>query len=178
MQRLPIFQGHYQVSGSEDTVFFAVLGSCVSACLYDGVRRIGGMNHFLLPSRGEGSSDLATLFGVQAMELLINAMLTRGAERSRLRAHLYGGANMNRPGWDIGTRNAEFALGFLADEGIEVVHSDLGGLEARRVEFHPTAGRARSRRVGMTEEPMPPAPVGPPRLGGEVDLFLTRGERA
>ena len=34
---------------TEPAVIYTVLGSCVAVCLFDPVRRIGGMNHILLP---------------------------------------------------------------------------------------------------------------------------------
>ena len=49
------------------------LGSCLAACLWQRARRVGGMNHFMLP---EGSGDSGR-YGSCAMELLINAMVKR-----------------------------------------------------------------------------------------------------
>ena len=49
------------------------LGSCLAACLWQRERRVGGMNHFMLP---EGSGDSGR-YGSSAMELLINALIKR-----------------------------------------------------------------------------------------------------
>ena len=46
--------GEYFVS-DEDMLIMTTLGSCIAACLWDRERRIGGMNHFMLP---EGSGRL------------------------------------------------------------------------------------------------------------------------
>ena len=35
-----------------------ILGSCVSVCLFDPIRRIAGMNHFLLPVNDKYKSDI------------------------------------------------------------------------------------------------------------------------
>ncbi len=37
----------------EDVILKTELGSCVSLCLWDPIRKIGGMNHYLLPTRTE-----------------------------------------------------------------------------------------------------------------------------
>jgi chemotaxis protein CheD len=87
-----------------------VLGSCVAACLHDPVRRIGGMNHFLLPDDGHGA-DMR--YASAAMERLVNELLKKGAERGRLQAKLFGGARIMTNLPDIGRRNAESALAFL-----------------------------------------------------------------
>lgn len=162
-RKLPIIQGEQLVSGDPAVCITTILGSCVAACLVDTVARVGGMNHFLLGEPGAGaeiSPDQEARYGIHSMELLINGLLKAGAERGRIRAHLYGGARMLRGVTDIGRSNAEFACRFLATEGIEVVHSDMGGERARRVEFLPYAGRSRCRSNG--------APPPPPRRAARV----------
>jgi two-component system chemotaxis response regulator CheY len=42
----------------------------------------------------------------------------------------------------IGSINAEFARGFLTREGIVLMREDLGGTQARRVDFRPASGRS------------------------------------
>lgn len=145
-----IVQGYRGVSGNPETMFTTVLGSCVAACLYDPEARIGGMNHFLLAEPEETQTIdavAAQRYGVHAMELLINEMLTAGADRRRLRAHLYGGANLHAGMRAIGTSNAEFAIRFLRDENIPLTAQNLGGVAARRVDFQPAHGRSRCRIV-------------------------------
>lgn len=174
MRRLTIVQGEHAVAGEPDVTISTVLGSCIAVCLVDPVRKIGGMNHFLLgqPEGGaEQRGDLAR-YGIHAMELLVNAMMRRGCERGQLRAHLYGGATMIAGLGDIGSRNIVFARQFCRTEGIEVRHEDLGGAIARRVEFLPFEGRSRCR---LAAEPVPEptrAPLlDPAAHAGELELF-------
>jgi len=127
-------------------MFTTVLGSCISACLYDAESGIGGMNHFLLPSTSAEDSKNAR-YGVHAMELLINGVLKKGATRSQLRAKVFGGAKMSVNLSDIGLSNADFIQRFLRDEGISCVSSSVGGTSARRVRFHPVTGNAQQTRV-------------------------------
>lgn len=173
MRRVSIIQGENHVSGEADVVISTLLGSCVSVCLQDPEARVGGMNHFLL---GEPGKDQHVLrqdlqrYGVHAMELLINALMRRGASRSRLRAQIYGGANIIAGLGSIGTSNAEFARRFMQTEGIRIGHCDVGGTRARRVEFMPYDGKARCRT--LAEMPMiVRTPVAMPPGGGDVDLF-------
>lgn len=174
LRRVNVIQGEMRVSDQADVVLTTVLGSCIAACLFDPVMRIGGINHFLLAEPGRDDTDPASMrrYGVYAMEVLINAMLARGALRTGLKARLYGGASMRDGFRDIGKDNAEFARRFLADEGIALVGEDVGGFAARRVEFRPTLGLARCRSV--SERPAParlkpvPLPVPPT---GDVEFF-------
>src|SRR3546814_3058252 len=79
------------------------------------------------------------------MELLTNEMLKAGAARSRMKAHLYGGANMHAGMQEVGSANARFAVDFLVRDKIPLTFSNLGGNSARRVEFRAVKGQARCR---------------------------------
>ncbi|MCE8000904.1 MAG: chemotaxis protein CheD [Rhodobiaceae bacterium] len=138
----PVIQGEYRISDQPDVVFSTILGSCVSVGLFDPVAGIGGLNHYLLPDAGEGGrSDVK--YGAMAIELLINELLKAGASRTRLRAKLCGGANIISALGNIGARNAEFGRDFMRREGFPIVAEDLGGVNARRLQFQPTTGNAK-----------------------------------
>lgn len=174
-KRFNVLQGTSQVTADRNVVLTTVLGSCIATCLYDPIAHIGGMNHFLLSQpAGLDCADAAESqrYGVYAMEVLINDMLKAGAIRSRLRAHLYGGANLHAGMKSIGTANARFAEEFLRADGIPLVHSHLGGNEARRVDFRAASGQARCRvvhNVVVQERKVEPAPVA--KGSGDVELF-------
>lgn len=172
MRRIPIVQGEQRVVAEPDVMITTLLGSCIAVCLRDGVARVGGMNHFLLsepsPDAVRGDQDMLR-YGVHAMELLINEMMKRGAARSRMRAQIYGGANVVAGLGSIGSSNAAFARRFLATEGIPVGHEDVGGRHARKVEFLPYDGKARCTAVAESV-PVAKAPA-PVIAGGDVELF-------
>ena len=76
--------------GHGPTLISTVLGSCVSACLWDAETAIGGMNHFLLPVGSQATETLDPKYGVYAMERLINGLMGAGADRRRLKAKVFG----------------------------------------------------------------------------------------
>ena len=171
MRRLSIIQGEHAVVAEPNTLITTLLGSCIAVCLQDPVARVGGMNHFLLGEPGPGDEPGSVgmqRYGVHAMELLINGMMARGAVRERLRAHLYGGATMVAGLGSIGHANAAFADRFIRTEGIAIGHVDTGGTRARKVEFQPYEGRARSTYVAEAP-PLAPTPI--PGCVGELELF-------
>jgi chemotaxis protein CheD len=135
------------------------------------------MNHFLLGEPGadyRGGAEEMQRYGIHAMELLINALMQRGAQRTRLRAHLYGGANIVAGLGGIGSSNSAFARKFMETEGIAVGHCELGGVRARKVEFMPFEGRVRSSTVAEVPPPPPrravrPLPMAAP--AGDLELF-------
>jgi chemotaxis protein CheD len=142
-------------AGSGGLGMTTLLGSCVSTCLWDPERGIGGMNHFMLP-RESGKPAFAAprsaRFGVHAMELLINRMLKLGADRRRLVAKVFGGARVLRAfvSMDVGAANCEFVLDFLSTEGIPVVARDILDTYARKLHFAPDSGKVLLKKVDPT----------------------------
>lgn len=151
-RKIHLLQGQFEVSDSPEVMITTTLGSCVACCLHDPIRKIGGMNHFLLP-HGEGASGPeARRYGAYAMEVLINALLRRGADRRSLEGRLFGGARLSPLLPDIGGQNALFAKAYLEHEEIRVMlPGSVGGQQARRIQFWPTTGRARQSLVAATE---------------------------
>ena len=146
-RRINIVQGHHYVDDDPSTVLTTILGSCIAACVWDTVAGVGGMNHFLLPgdgvANGQAPRSEVRRYGVHLMELLINDLLRRGAQKSRMKAKLFGGACMIKGLTDIGALNASFAENFLREEDIELVGGSLRGSQGRRIQFWPVSGRAR-----------------------------------
>jgi chemotaxis protein CheD len=154
VSRIHIIEGEFMVADTPDVVLTTVLGSCVAACLYDPVARVGGMNHFLLPGDDDaGPIAESNRSGARLMEMLLVELMTRGARRQRMVGKLFGGANMPRNGGgggvrlDIGNKNASFAKRFLEKERICLIANHLGGSQARRIEYFPESGRVRQTLV-------------------------------
>lgn len=141
-----VLPGEYFVS-SENMLIMTVLGSCISACLWDGHARIGGMNHFLLPDGG--GVDGCGRYGIFAMELLINEMMKRGARRESLQAKVFGGAQVMAgfASMNVGERNTQFVMDYLAIERIPVVSKDVLDVHPRKVCFFPSTGKVLVKRL-------------------------------
>jgi chemotaxis receptor (MCP) glutamine deamidase CheD len=135
-------------------VLDTLLGSCVAVCLYDPVLRIGGMNHILLPLCRAGEETPRC--GVNAMELLINALMNLGGDRRRFIAKAFGGASViqgtHLP--PIGEKNSQFVRRFLANEKIPLVAERLGGDHAVHLYFHTDTGKAIVRTVDGSSLPI------------------------
>lgn len=137
-------------SSREPAVVRTVLGSCVSACLFDPLASVGGMNHFMLPE-GNGDDTLPTRYGVHAMEMLINETMKMGAQRRRLRAKVFGAGHVlqiRSIGLAVPERNALFIKKFLADESIPIVGQRLGGTNPLQVHFFTHTGKALIKILG------------------------------
>jgi chemotaxis protein CheD len=137
---------------STNTVLSTVLGSCVAACLHDVDSGIAGMNHFMLPEDSDRTARDAResmRYGTYAMDVLIAEMLRAGARRERIQAKVFGGGAVlaNMTTLNIGDRNSDFVLRYLAEHRIPVAAQDLRGPHARRVCFVPATGKASVRKL-------------------------------
>jgi chemotaxis protein CheD len=146
-----ILPGEYYVT-SRDMMLVTVLGSCVAACIRDYHSGIGGMNHFMLPdNNADNSSPLSSSarYGTYAMEILINHITKMGARRANLEAKVFGGGNVLK-GFtvaNVGQRNADFVLEFLATEKIRVVAQDLVDIYPRKIYYFPNSGKVMVKKL-------------------------------
>nr|BFD69062.1 hypothetical protein HAGR004_40840 [Bdellovibrio sp. HAGR004] len=134
---------HYLFPGKfaafkEETVISTLLGSCVAVAIYDPTTHIGGLNHYLLP---EGMPDERpnARYAVSAIPMLIDECVRLGANRSKLQAKIYGGANVisvSNLGDGIGKRNIEVAEKMLRDMGIPIIEKNVAGESARTIKVN------------------------------------------
>ncbi len=144
-----ILPGEFYVTRGNESVA-TTLGSCVSACIRDRKIGIGGMNHFMLPLTAQESDKVrwgnevsdATRYGNYAMEHLINEIIKHGGIRKNLEAKVFGGGKILRQANDIGTKNADFVIDYLATENIPIIASDLKDTVPRKVIYTPVTGQA------------------------------------
>ncbi|MET0366232.1 MAG: chemotaxis protein CheD [Sphingobium sp.] len=169
--RVTVMQGMVETSADQEVVLTTVLGSCIAACLFDPIARVGGMNHFLLAEPSSSTINADTHYGIYLMELLVNTMLKQGASKSRMKAHIYGGGNIHKNMQPIGQRNSELAERFLNTENIMITHRDTGGTNARRVDFLAASGKARCRHVDGSAAPAAKPTIVPAKSVGDVEFF-------
>lgn len=146
-----IYASDCYATTEENIVLSTLLGSCVSVCMKDSKAGVAGMNHFMLPSRVNvkdvGFND-DTRYGVNAMEVMINEMMKKGAQRKRLQAKVFGGGRvMDTALNNVAHSNVDFALTYLKTEGIAVLAKDVGNQEGRKLLFFPDTFDVYVRRI-------------------------------
>lgn len=130
---LGITGGEFAITcDSDDLPIATLLGSCVAVMIYDDVKKIKGMNHFLLPSScAKGAS---CRFGLYAMETMLNEMYKLGSKKEDLSAKIAGGGAILQSFSDnIGERNVMFARHFCKTEGIKIISESVLGNSGRIV---------------------------------------------
>ncbi len=150
--------------GRRDTRIVTLLGSCVSITVWHPRLLVGGMCHFMLPSRGLVPCGDACdgRYGDEAMMLLMNEIGRFDADPRQFHAKLFGGANMfplhcQRDESNLGDRNLEMAATLLARYEIPLKARHIGGDGHRKLMFDVWSGD-----VWLKHEPMT-RPDGRPR---------------
>jgi chemotaxis protein CheD len=134
------------IVSTEPCEITTILGSCVAVCIFDPVRALGGMNHYMLPL-WNGNELESPKYGNVAIDKLISKILILGCKPRNLIAKVFGGSevlsNQNNTQFHIGRGNIEIAMEILQDKKIPVVSSSLGGKFGRKIVFRTHTGEVR-----------------------------------
>jgi chemotaxis protein CheD len=131
-----------------------ILGSCVSITLWHQESCLGGMSHFLLPTRGQKvkHNERDGRYGDEALELMMADLRARGVDPQDCQAKIFGGGNMfpghgHASGIKVGQRNGLAAREMLQLRGIAVVKESLFGIGHRQIIFDLSRGDVWARQV-------------------------------
>jgi len=148
-----ILPGEFYVT-ENDEVVVTVLGSCVSACIRERKTGVGGMNHFMLPIQtnhsdnwGNSGVSNSTRYGNWAMEHLINEILKRGGKKQHLEVKVIGGGKVLDTMTNIGQKNLDFVLDFLANESLTIASQCIGDIYPRKVMYFPFNGKVLVKKL-------------------------------
>lgn len=148
-----VFPGFFYVTKNAEQIM-TVLGSCIAACIRDPISKVGGINHFMLPTSQENRSgawvegkSAENRFGNCAMDNLINALIKHGGVKKRLEVKIFGGGQLLDMSTNIGARNIDFVREYLEAHDLEITASDLGEDYARKVIYDPLTGVTKLKRL-------------------------------
>ena len=149
-QPLMLLPGHWHF-GRHVAQVRTLLGSCVAITLWHPRLKLGGMCHFLLPSRRRDNGEpLEGRYGDEAVALLLGALRRHGAPTQEYDAHLYGGADTmpDHVGakLNIGERNIEAGWALIDQHGFALQAVDVGDNSPRTVQLCIKTGEVQVRR--------------------------------
>lgn len=132
-------------------VLRTILGSCVGICIFDRMKKVGGLAHILLPNWTR--DGIKEKYADTAIPMVIAQMLKMGCTREFMSAKIAGGASMfkfqsNMSLGQIGQRNIEVTRQVLREKGIPLVAEDVGGSVGRVLDFFLEDGRMKIKAAG------------------------------
>jgi chemotaxis protein CheD len=135
--------GEMVLSSSSDSNLIAYgLGSCIALAVWDPRSKVGGLAHFMLPN-GPANEGSPVKFIDTGLDTFLKALEAKGATLSRCTIKAAGAAAMLTVGGGlaIGKRNAESMQSALAERGLTLAASSLGGTAGRTVQLTVSDGR-------------------------------------
>ena len=126
----------------EPTQIVTMVGSSVAITIYDRVKKMGGLLHFLEPE-WNGIGMQSCKYGNIGTEDLIKQFLSFGSEKENLIANIIGGATIggfNIDTLSIGIRNVQSAKKVLDKEEIAVDIVEIGKEVGRYISFNSFTG--------------------------------------
>ncbi|MDR3288284.1 MAG: chemotaxis protein CheD [Peptococcaceae bacterium] len=141
----------------EDILMTPGLGSCIGICIFDSVKKVGGMAHIMLPTAIGHAEGNPAKYADTGTNLLVEGVLALGGVKSRLKAKIAGGAQMftfaDKPQiLKIGDRNAEAVKRELKKLGIPLLVADVGGNYGRTIHFSVNTGNLKVRTINHGEK--------------------------
>lgn len=134
-------------------VLRTILGSCVGICIYDRMKKIGGMAHILLPVDTSNGTAIEK-FAETAIPHMVQMLLKEGAKKEFMSAKIAGGASMFKfeasvTLGQIGERNIEETKKMLAKLQIPLLDEDTGGSAGRVIDFFLDDGHLKVKANGQ-----------------------------
>jgi chemotaxis protein CheD len=154
--------------GDVNTRIRTILGSCVSITMWHPTRLIGGMCHYLLPSRPKEAGDaLDGHYADEAMKMFLQEIRAAKTHPAEFRVKVFGGGNMflkskqvdlgkspvSRSGkkfdMDVAGTNVLVARSLITSNGFKIDAEDSGGDGHRQLIFDIWSGHAWVRKPDM-----------------------------
>jgi chemotaxis protein CheD len=152
--------------GDEHTRIRTILGSCIAVTLWHPRRRIGGMCHYMLPSRIRGTTAaLDGRYGDEALDILTQEIKAAHGYPHEFEAKLFGGGQMFQHAYDttkggrgqVSDRNIVAGRELVQRHGFVLKAEQVGGHGHRQVVFDIWSGH-----VWVKHAPLPNKGYCPP----------------
>ena len=142
METINVLTG--EVKASKENIKFksSAIGSCVVIAGYDKKLIVGGMAHAMLPGVSpEKSKTPKTRYAQNAIEEMIERMISLGAKDENIEVCVVGGSNvLKRKDDTICQANINSVLRILNEKNIKIKAKSVGGTERRSVLFDTKTG--------------------------------------
>lgn len=131
--------------GDSDTRIRTLLGSCVSITMWHPILLVGGMCHYMLPTRIRRGPTLNGKYADEALQLMINEAKLLGTVPSEYQIKLFGGGNMfpnakKQLVTHVGLKNADAGRELLKHHNLKINAENLGGEGHRNLLFEVWTG--------------------------------------
>jgi len=147
--------------GDVNTRIRTILGSCVSITMWHPTRLIGGMCHYMLPARADGSAaSLDGRYAEDALKMFMHEIRAVKTHPAEYQLKLFGAGNMfpsvrnkvaHKRELNVPDKNRAIAYSLVEKHGFKIDAEDLGGDGHRQVLFDIWSGHAWVRKPPLSD---------------------------
>ncbi len=146
MKVLIVKVGEMKVAKGDAKLVTLGLGSCVGVAMFDPVRKVGGLLHYVIPScfaNHQRARENPFMFGDIGVRGLFESVIDLGANRDSLVVKAAGGSDVIRGvgAFNFGKRNALQLRRVLWELGLFLDGEDLGGRTTRNMVLDLSSGK-------------------------------------
>jgi chemotaxis protein CheD len=130
-----------------------ILGSCIAFTMRHEDSRLSGMCHCLLATKPAGKSNNGCnpyAYVDLAFEEMLAYFKRGGVRPTQLEVKLFGGADvlhvLSGPK-SVGRENIHTASRLIAEHGVRLLASDVGGMTGRKIMFDTVTGKVQVKRM-------------------------------
>lgn len=157
-ERIVVGVGDMAVSNKENiTLSTYALGSCIGLVVFDGVHKVGGLIHIMLPESRlspEKAISNPAMFADVGIPKFIKDLYGLGAMARNMRIFIGGGANVinqNDDLFKIGERNIAATKAMLRQHGLREHYSSIGGFSNRTIHLDMATAKLTIKRPEGTQ---------------------------
>jgi chemotaxis protein CheD len=142
---------------AEATLITYALGSCIAVMVYDPVRIVGGMIHYMLPQSSvnpDKARERPAMFADTGVPRLFEAMYAFGCNKQDLVVKVAGGGQLNDESgvFAIGKRNYIILRKLFWKNEVVISAEDVGGSKSRTTRLFVGTGRTTVSSCGEEVE--------------------------
>jgi chemotaxis protein CheD len=158
MTSITVGVGDLQVSSDPGSVLVTYgIGSCIALLVFDPVRQVGGMVHYMLPLSSitpDKAKERPAMFADTGIPLLFSRLTSLGSRKADWILKVVGGASIqdNNKTFEIGRRNYATLRKLLGAAGVAICSESVGGALWRTARLFVGDGRVTVRASDHLDE--------------------------
>ena len=137
--------------GERPATVSTILGSCVAVTLFDPGTGVGSICHAMLPRNPSLRGGETFRYVDSSIFSMMERFRALGIRKNEMEVKLFGGADVleyhGESGLSVGRQNIEIALEVIAEVGLRLIVSDVGGKVGRKLRFYTHTGEVLLKRM-------------------------------
>lgn len=134
--------GEYYLGPYIDEDIVTVLGSCISVIMWHQASQRCAMSHYVVLNTIKEDDDEIGRYGQRILPHFVDYFDRHHCAHEDICVSVYGGsvsllASGLNATYQVGSKNTQYALDYLRENGFEIIDADVGGNRGRKLKYLP-----------------------------------------